>query len=108
MIVSKYPTIKCINFDLPHVIENAPTYPGVEHVGGYMFASVPKRDAIFMKDVPDNGKMIVADSILSDYTDPSLATKVVGLFDCTLWATNHCRKERTEKEFEALATRFEP
>ncbi|KAL1137087.1 hypothetical protein V6Z11_A12G283400, partial [Gossypium hirsutum] len=85
-----------INFDLPHVIENAPTYPGVEHVGGYMFSSVPKRDSIFMKflnkcyeDVPDNGKMIVADSILPDYTDPSLATKVVGLFDCTLWATNH-------------------
>ncbi|MBA0806310.1 hypothetical protein Gohar_005767, partial [Gossypium harknessii] len=46
--------------------------------------------------------------ILPDYPDPSLATKVVGLFDCTLWATNHGRKERTEKEFEALATRFEP
>ncbi|MBA0657266.1 hypothetical protein Goklo_009564 [Gossypium klotzschianum] len=88
---------------------------GVEHVGGDMFASVPKGDAIFMKflkkcfeAVPDNGKMIVADSILPDYPDPSLATKVVGLFDCTLWATNHGRKERTEKEFEALATRFEP
>ncbi|PPD84376.1 hypothetical protein GOBAR_DD18691 [Gossypium barbadense] len=68
MIVSKYPTIKGINFDLPHVIENAPTCPGVEHVGGDMFASVPKGDAIFMKKcyeaVPDNGKMIVADSIL--------------------------------------------
>ncbi|TYH41042.1 hypothetical protein ES332_D12G289000v1 [Gossypium tomentosum] len=49
MIVSKYPTIKGINFDLPHVIENAPTCPGVEHVGGDMFASVPKGDAIFMK-----------------------------------------------------------
>ncbi|MBA0744449.1 hypothetical protein Gogos_007072 [Gossypium gossypioides] len=84
---------------------------GVEHVGEDMFASVPKGDAIFMKcyeAVPDNGKMIVADSILPDYPDPSLATKVVGLFDCTLWATNHGRKERTEKEFEALATRFEP
>nr|KJB52490.1 hypothetical protein B456_008G264700 [Gossypium raimondii] len=127
MIVSKYPTIKGINFDLPHVIENAPTCPGVEHVGGDMFASVPKGDTIFMKvsqrnidnhcskflkkcyeAVPDNGKMIVADSILPDYPDPSLATKVVGFFDCTLWATNHGRKERTEKEFEALATRFEP
>ncbi|MBA0593572.1 hypothetical protein Gorai_010508 [Gossypium raimondii] len=85
---------------------------GVEHVGGDMFASVPKGDTIFMKKcyeaVPDNGKMIVADSILPDYPDPSLATKVVGFFDCTLWATNHGRKERTEKEFEALATRFEP
>lgn len=28
MIVSKYPTIKGINFDLPHVIKEAPSYPG--------------------------------------------------------------------------------
>lgn len=28
MIVSKYPTIKGINFDLPHVIDDAPSYPG--------------------------------------------------------------------------------
>ncbi|KAK8592728.1 hypothetical protein V6N13_063295 [Hibiscus sabdariffa] len=50
-IVSKYPTIKGINFDMPHVIKDAPSYPGVEHVGGDMFASVPKGDAIFMKIV---------------------------------------------------------
>ncbi|PHU23578.1 Caffeic acid 3-O-methyltransferase [Capsicum chinense] len=49
MIVSKYPSIKGINFDLPHVIKDAPYYPGVEHVGGDMFASVPKADAIFIK-----------------------------------------------------------
>ena len=28
MIVSKYPSIKAINFDLPHVVQTAPTYPG--------------------------------------------------------------------------------
>ena len=28
MIVSKYPSIKAINFDLPHVLQIAPTYPG--------------------------------------------------------------------------------
>ncbi|KAK9098087.1 hypothetical protein Syun_025132 [Stephania yunnanensis] len=49
MIVSKYPTIKGINFELPHVVEAAPSFPGVEHVGGDMFASVPNGDAIFMK-----------------------------------------------------------
>lgn len=27
-ITSKYPHIKGINFDLPHVIEQAPSYPG--------------------------------------------------------------------------------
>nr|BAO31650.1 O-methyltransferase [Sesamum indicum] len=83
MILSKYPTIKGINFDLPHVIQDAPSFPGVEHVGGDMFVSVPKADAIFMKWIchdwsdahcqkllkncydalPDNGKVIIADSI---------------------------------------------
>ncbi|OMO70090.1 O-methyltransferase, family 2 [Corchorus olitorius] len=28
MITSKYPTMKGINFDLPHVIRHAPTFPG--------------------------------------------------------------------------------
>ncbi|CAI8587147.1 unnamed protein product [Vicia faba] len=37
MIVSKYPNIKAINFDLPHVINEAPSYPGVEHVGGDIY-----------------------------------------------------------------------
>ncbi|XP_074380557.1 caffeic acid 3-O-methyltransferase-like isoform X1 [Apium graveolens] len=49
-IISKHPTIKGINFDLPHVVEDAPSYnTGVEHVGGDMFASVPTGDAIFLK-----------------------------------------------------------
>ena len=30
MIISKHPTIKGINFDLPHVIQDAPTYPGIK------------------------------------------------------------------------------
>ncbi|KAL4383372.1 hypothetical protein GQ457_15G011860 [Hibiscus cannabinus] len=123
MIVSKYPTIKGINFDLPHVIEDAPSYPGVEHVGGDMFVSVPKGDAIFMKWIchdwsdehcskflkkcyealPDNGKVIVAECILPDYPDPSLATKLVVHIDCIMLAHNPGGKERTQKEFEALA-----
>lgn len=71
MIVSKYPLIKGINYDLPHVIKHAPQYHGmlfliflinvnivllwfdvsvgIEHVGGDMFHDVPKADAIFMK-----------------------------------------------------------
>ncbi|KAI8018579.1 hypothetical protein LOK49_LG04G00696 [Camellia lanceoleosa] len=35
MIVSKYPTIKGINFDLPQVIEKSPYH-------GDMFSSIPK------------------------------------------------------------------
>ncbi|KAL2939676.1 Caffeic acid 3-O-methyltransferase 1 [Bienertia sinuspersici] len=37
IITSKYPSIKGINFDLPHVIQNALPCSGVEHVSGDMF-----------------------------------------------------------------------
>uniref|UniRef100_A0A803M0C8 Uncharacterized protein n=1 Tax=Chenopodium quinoa TaxID=63459 RepID=A0A803M0C8_CHEQI len=49
MIIPKYPSIKGINFDLPHIIKDAPSFPGIEHVGGDMYINVPKGDAIFMK-----------------------------------------------------------
>ncbi|XP_019245640.1 PREDICTED: LOW QUALITY PROTEIN: caffeic acid 3-O-methyltransferase-like [Nicotiana attenuata] len=123
MIVSKYPSIKGINFDLPHVIGDAPAYPGVEHVGGDMFVSVPKADAIFMKWIchdwsdehclkflkncyealPANGKVIIAECILPEAPDTSLATKNTVHVDIVMLAHNPGGKERTEKEFEALA-----
>ncbi|KAJ4845769.1 hypothetical protein Tsubulata_013106 [Turnera subulata] len=51
MILQKYPTTlrQGINFDLPEVVAKAPTTPGVTHVGGDMFKSIPSGDAIFMK-----------------------------------------------------------
>nr|BAC78827.1 caffeic acid O-methyltransferase [Rosa chinensis var. spontanea] len=123
MIVSKYPSIKGINFDLPHVIEDAPQYPGVQHVGGDMFVSVPKGDAIFMKWIchdwsdehclkflkncyaalPDNGKVILGECILPVAPDTSLATKGVVHIDVIMLAHNPGGKERTGQEFEALA-----
>ncbi|KAK3230252.1 hypothetical protein Dsin_002133 [Dipteronia sinensis] len=122
-IVSIYPSIKGINFDLPHVIEDAPSYPGVEHVGGDMFVSVPKGDAIFMKWIchdwsdehclkflkncyealPENGKVIVCECILPVTPDPSLGSKVVFHIDCIMLAHNPGGKERTEDDFKALA-----
>ncbi|KAI3431905.1 uncharacterized protein J3R85_007774 [Psidium guajava] len=43
MIISKYPSIKGINFDLPHVVESAPSYSGIQHVGGSMFSTIPRQ-----------------------------------------------------------------
>ncbi|KAE8683927.1 Caffeic acid 3-O-methyltransferase 3 [Hibiscus syriacus] len=51
-IVSKYPSIKGINFDLPHIIEKSPSYPGIKNVAGDAFESVPEGDAIFTKVRP--------------------------------------------------------
>ncbi|CAL1372894.1 unnamed protein product [Linum trigynum] len=52
LLVKGFPSItKGINFDLPHVVSVAIESPGVEHVGGDMFDSVPKADAVFIMQV---------------------------------------------------------
>ncbi|PIA40021.1 hypothetical protein AQUCO_02500025v1 [Aquilegia coerulea] len=123
MIVSKHPSIKAINFDLPHVIANAPEYPGVEHVGGDMFVSIPKGDAVFMKWIlhdwsdelctkalkncyealPSDGKMIIVESIIPEFPETNLPTKHVFHGDSIMLAFNPGGKERTEKELGELS-----
>ncbi|KAJ4961019.1 hypothetical protein NE237_020929 [Protea cynaroides] len=123
MIVSKYPSIKGINFDLPHVIESAAPYSGVEHIAGDMFtSSIPKGDAILMKQVthhwsdeqlskslkncyealPDYGKMIVVDLISPTSLETNVATK--GILQMEMLMNNvNFGKVRTKEEFTALA-----
>ncbi|KAK1273931.1 Caffeic acid 3-O-methyltransferase [Acorus gramineus] len=123
MIVTKHPNIKGTNFDLPHVIDVAPLIPGVEHVGGDMFESVPTGDAIFMKSIlhdwsdqhclkllkncykalSPSGKVIMVEIILPETTGAYPAAQ--GNFHVDVVMLAHCSggKERTEGEFEALA-----
>ncbi|OMO70071.1 O-methyltransferase, family 2 [Corchorus olitorius] len=125
MITSKYPSIKGINFDLPHVIQHAPAYPGVEHVGGDMFESVPNGDAIFMKwilhdwsdehcvkllkncyeAIPDDGKVIVLDVVLPVLPEPNAFVRGTLMIDVLMMTQSPGGKERTKPEFEALATK---
>ncbi|XP_030443732.1 inositol 4-methyltransferase-like [Syzygium oleosum] len=123
MITSKHPHIKGINFDLPHVLADAPSYPGVEHVGGDMFESVPRGDAIFMKWIlhdwsdehcskllkncyealPTDGKVIIVESILPVVPEGNVSANIVFEKDLFLLAQTPGGKERTQNEFEALA-----
>ncbi|CAK8539025.1 unnamed protein product [Lathyrus sativus] len=123
MIVSKYPNIKVINFDLPHVINEAPSYPGVEHVGGDMFVSVPKADAIFMKSIchawneeqclkilkncydslPVIGKVIVVESIDPVVPNSNLSSKSMVQMDVIMLCYTSGGKEKTKKEYEDLS-----
>ncbi|KAE8077600.1 hypothetical protein FH972_016152 [Carpinus fangiana] len=127
MTVSKYPSIRGINFDLPHVIEDAPSYP-------VFVLNLQQQDYTFFKAIrlpckllprwichdwsdehclkllkncydalPENGKVIVAECILPVAPDTSLASKIVIHVDIIMLAHNPGGKERTEKEFEALA-----
>ncbi|KAK9138125.1 hypothetical protein Sjap_008719 [Stephania japonica] len=121
MLISQYPNIRGINIDLPHVIARAPPISGVEHVVGDVFGSIPKADAILMKNVlhiwndeqciailkncydalPDNGKVIVIDMVLPAFPEPTIASKSFYGMDITMIL--HGGKERTKTEFKTLA-----
>ncbi|URE22542.1 caffeic acid [Musa troglodytarum] len=124
MITSQHPRVKGINFDLPHVISTAQPIPGVQHVSGDMFDSVPCGDAIFLKwilhdwsddlcvtllkncwkSLPENGKVLVVEYIRP--VAPAATAKAQFVFQLDLVMLAHCigGKERTEEEFRALAT----
>ncbi|XP_054780827.1 isoliquiritigenin 2'-O-methyltransferase-like [Prosopis cineraria] len=121
MITSKYPSIKGINFDLPQVVQHAPSYPGVTHVGGDMFKSIPEGDAIMIKAATHNwsdekcvqvlknchkslkkgGKVILIDLIMPEIPKASDGDKYVTILDNVMFLQAG-GKERTEKEFAAL------
>lgn len=125
MIVAKYPQIKGINYDLPHVIADAPSYPGVEHVGGNMFESIPKADTIFMKWVlhdwsdehcieilkncnkalPKGGKLILVESLIPVLPQDSIESHMVFSLDSHTLVHNQGGKERSKEDFEALAAK---
>ncbi|KAK9270315.1 hypothetical protein L1049_025893 [Liquidambar formosana] len=123
IITTTYPHIKGINYDLPHVLADAPSFPGVEHVGGDALVSVPKGDAIFMKwllhgfsdenclkilkncreALPSSGKVIIVESILPIAPDNSVSSHIVCEHDLLMLAQSPSGNERTQNEYEALA-----
>lgn len=53
--------------------------------------------------LPQNGKVLLAECVLPEVPDTGLATKNVVHIDVIMLAHNPGGKERTEKEFQALA-----
>ncbi|CAM6025888.1 unnamed protein product [Sphagnum balticum] len=128
LIAAKYPHIQRINYDQPHVVAASPAYPGVEHVGGNMFESVPSGDTIFMKGVlhdwddskcvtilrncfnalpTSGGKVIVVEVVLPDLllqSELGAGPTVAFRSDLIMLTTNAVGgKERTLQEFQELA-----
>ncbi|KAI3896762.1 hypothetical protein MKW98_009615 [Papaver atlanticum] len=122
-IVKANPHIRGINFDRPHVIAAAPVHPAIMHVGGDMFADIPKADAIIMKWImhdwgdedcvkilkncykaipkTKNGKLIIVDCILQPNGDGPF-DKTGLAFDLLMMAHASGGKERTEAEWKLL------
>ncbi|XP_068638380.1 (S)-scoulerine 9-O-methyltransferase-like [Aristolochia californica] len=123
MLVSKYPHIRGINFDLPYVITGAPQYPGVVHIEGNMFEGVPKAETIFMKGIlhnwnddncvkllrncwealPEGGKVIIVEFVVP----PELGNDIVSLrmtsLDLLMMACSLKGKQRTLVELNDLS-----
>ncbi|KAE8656688.1 Caffeic acid 3-O-methyltransferase [Hibiscus syriacus] len=116
-ITSKYPSIKGINYDLPHVIQHAPPIPGVEHVAGDMFQNVPKGDAILLSDqhclkmkncynaIPNDGKVIVVDYVVPVVPETNAQERYTSQLSVLMMTQNPGGKERTKQEFQALASK---
>uniref|UniRef100_A0ACD5XH38 Uncharacterized protein n=1 Tax=Avena sativa TaxID=4498 RepID=A0ACD5XH38_AVESA len=123
MITSRYKHIKAINFDLPHVISQAPTLPGVKHISGNMFADIPVGDAIFLKTVlhlhgdndcikilknchralPEKGKLIAVEFVLPTTPEATRGAQNLFILDVMMFSNFREGKERTEQEFLKLA-----
>nr|DAD24629.1 TPA_asm: hypothetical protein HUJ06_026093 [Nelumbo nucifera] len=111
-ITSKYPQIKGINFDLPHIVADAPSYPGVEHVAGDMFENFVLHDwsdeqclkilKNCWKALPNSGKIIVVEYILPEARAAGISV-LPEVVDLIMLSQCPRGKERTYEEFEALA-----
>ncbi|PPS03851.1 hypothetical protein GOBAR_AA16812 [Gossypium barbadense] len=113
------------HYDGFHVIQHAPSYSGIEHVASDMFVNVPHRDAIFLKlvlhdwsdekclrllnnchkAIPNNGKVIVVDSVVLVMAESTPSAKATFLLNMLMMTQSPGGKERKREEFVALATK---
>jgi flavonol 3-O-methyltransferase/caffeic acid 3-O-methyltransferase len=115
--------MKGVNFDLPHVISEAPSLPGVQHVSGDMFDKVPCGDAILLKWIvhnwtdqhcatllqncydalPAHGKVVVVDCVVPVKPDETPVARRTFEFDMVMLTFTPGGKERGLSEFQDLA-----
>ncbi|GMY37675.1 trans-resveratrol di-O-methyltransferase-like [Fagus crenata] len=124
IISEAFPRMKCMVFDLPHVVANLPDSKNLKYIGGDMFQSIPSADAILMKwilhDWSDDecvnilkrckeaitikgkkGKVIVIDVVINEEKDEHDSTATKLLFDALMMVVV-TGKERNKKEWEKL------
>ncbi|KAK9098056.1 hypothetical protein Syun_025101 [Stephania yunnanensis] len=123
-IVCRYPHISGINFELSHVIDGAPTYPGVKHVAGDMFEGIPNAQTIMLKWVlhdwgdeycekilkncwkalpGEGGKVIVVEFVIPEELGNNAETFNALIPDLLMMSLNPGGKERTLGQYEDLA-----
>ncbi|KAI3934624.1 hypothetical protein MKW92_027066 [Papaver armeniacum] len=126
-IVGAFPHLECMVLDLPNVVADLPATDNIVFIGGNMFESIPRADAVLMKFIlhdwtnkdcvrilkrcreaipsrEGGGKVIIIDAVIEDdkkkKVDDSI-TETQLLLDIMVM-TLHNGKERTEKEWKKL------
>ncbi|KAK7340647.1 hypothetical protein VNO77_21356 [Canavalia gladiata] len=125
IILEAFPQLKCIVFDRPPVVENLTGTDNLTYVGGDMFESVPKADAVLLKWILHNwtdedcvkilkkckesisgkgkgGKVILIDIVINQKQDEHDVTALKLLMDVNMACLNG--KERTEEEWKKIFT----
>ncbi|KAJ7947037.1 O-methyltransferase [Quillaja saponaria] len=124
IISEAFSQLKCIVFDLPHVVANLQGSEKLTYVGGDMFQSIPPADAVILKwilhDWGDEdcikilqkcreailskcvgGKVIIIDIVINENEDGHELTELKLFYDIQMMAQVN-GKERNEKEWEKL------
>ncbi|KAK7340646.1 hypothetical protein VNO77_21355 [Canavalia gladiata] len=123
IICEAFPPLKCIVFDRPQVVENLSGTNNLTFVGGDMFKSIPKADAVLLKWILHNwtdkdcitilknckeaissngkgGKVILIDVVINEKQDEHKVSELKLLMDVNMACLNG--KERNEEEWKKL------
>lgn len=122
-LVEAFPWVRGITFDLPEIVAEAPPREGIEFVGGSMFESVPKADAVMLmwilhdwsdkacieilkkckEAIPaDSGKVMIVDAIIDEDGEGDEFVGARLSLDMIMMAVTAQGKERTYKEWVHL------
>ncbi|KAJ0439619.1 putative O-methyltransferase domain, plant methyltransferase dimerization [Helianthus annuus] len=123
-IAKAFSNIRCISFDLPHVVNGLVGSENVSYVGGDMFEAIPKAGAVLLKSIlhdwgdeecikilkrckeaipsKDNGgKLIIIDMVVKVSKEENELLKTQLLFDMLMMSLVTGR-ERSEKDWAKL------
>ncbi|KAF5761844.1 putative O-methyltransferase COMT-type, S-adenosyl-L-methionine-dependent methyltransferase [Helianthus annuus] len=123
-IAKAFPNIRCISFDLPHVVNGLVGSKNLSYVGGDMFEAIPKAGAVLLKSIlhdwgdeecikilkrckeaipsKDNGgKLIIIDMVVKVSKEENEFLESQLLFDMLMMSLVTGR-ERSEKDWAKL------
>ncbi|CAJ1978865.1 unnamed protein product [Sphenostylis stenocarpa] len=123
VIAESFPQLKCIVFDLPHVVGDLQGTENIKYVGGDMFQAIPPADAIVLKwilhdwndeecvkilsnckkAISSKGKVIIIEMVMGNKKEDRELTETEIFFDMQMMVVFN-GKERNDKEWASLVS----